>query len=171
MGDGDMTIEEARKFRRGEGCPSCGFGKFCTQCNATGIIPTSSVLRPDCKTCNGQRYIIVRRYKDLEPPHKFLDHDDRYQSGYGTPISYFDKRDLKIIEEYPFSIRKDGIQIDSKALCPDCRANEDLERCSICKGTGLRIQGDIEAKLSGIESLLEASDEEPIGLLDEAGLL
>ena len=33
IGDGDLTPDEAHRFRKGEGCPSCHFASQCTACD------------------------------------------------------------------------------------------------------------------------------------------
>jgi len=36
--EADMSKKEAERFMKGEGCPSCGFGKYCPLCKGTGEI-------------------------------------------------------------------------------------------------------------------------------------
>ncbi len=168
-GEGDMVPEEVKQFRQGKGCPACGFGKFCTDCNATGLIPVSSRLFPDCPTCGGDRYIIVRRVIRMR------DEYDRWHEVIpGNWIQAYGKtakehpETLKIIEQYKPEVYKDSIAECAKALCPVCQHNPDLEKCPTCQGTGERKTKDWEAKERGLASLLEASDEEPIGIIEES---
>lgn len=49
---GDMTPEEAERFLRGEGCPSCRFGEVCPSCKGTGK-KRCDYCFSGCECCDG----------------------------------------------------------------------------------------------------------------------
>lgn len=60
--NGDMEPDEARKFLAGKGCPCCGFGTTCVDCNGTGKERGERFYgTDDCPVCRGSRAVTVRR--------------------------------------------------------------------------------------------------------------
>ena len=57
--DGDMEPGEWARFKRGEGCPACGFGTICTQCNGSGKEPVQ--YGGSCPACLGRRTVLIHR--------------------------------------------------------------------------------------------------------------
>jgi hypothetical protein len=125
IGDGDMTTEEARKFRAGQGCPSCEFGAICTECRGTGKARSSAILMADCKTCFGQRYVILRR---------LLRGGESWDIGY-IPNMRKIQQPVTILKKYPVMQKtRDGWTEEAKALCPDCA--DKVGACQTCNGSG-----------------------------------
>jgi len=151
VGHGDMTAAEARRFRRGEGCPSCEFGTVCVRCRGTKIKPNN------CATCFTKGYVYAWRCRTANNP------DYRnWVFGYSPCIRRCDE---------PFQMIKgrmssEGWVEEGKSVCPDCRAEG--EPCEACGGTGAYAEPkDAERfRNHALSSLLEASDEPPIALID-----
>ena len=59
---GDMTAAEARRFRRGEGCPSCEFGTVCVRCRGAKIKPNN------CAACFTKGYVYAWRCRTANNP-------------------------------------------------------------------------------------------------------
>lgn len=149
VGEGDMTPAEVKRFRKGEGCPACEFATICTRCRGTGIEPGGSVLHSECQECHDQHYLIVQRWGVLQ----------KWQVGYAPGNKPFPGNPV-VIKQYPSTYHPDGNLERAKVLCPFCTG----EPCSTCNGDGkFHGQGD---PLRGLESLLDASDEDPIDLID-----
>lgn len=161
IGQGDMTPEEVKKFRRGEGCPSCGFGTKCTHCSGTGAEPGQSYLRARCMTCRDQHWTTALRFGPLVG----LDSQPlqlKYESQRQLPAN------TQILEDWGIHARADGHVHEYKIPCPDCQS---IEKCSTCGGDGkwhpAELASQLRRDVNALESLLDASDEEPIGLIDE----
>jgi len=58
---GDMTVAEAGRFHKGEGCPSCGFGGRCPSCDGSGR-DTSGYghgFGHTCGICRDKGYVLA----------------------------------------------------------------------------------------------------------------
>jgi hypothetical protein len=148
-GDGDMTQVEAVRFLKAEGCPSCHWGKHCTQCSGTGKLKDE---RSKC-ACLGGCTLIIRKLSDQDQP---------WQYGYNPDIHIF-PGEPKIIFQYPDGECKEGRYHEALALCPYCA--DAAPDCPTCHGTGelQLIQGDEYA--AALWSLVEESDEDVIPYL------
>jgi hypothetical protein len=173
--NGDMEANEATRFMRGEGCPGCRFGTACPLCNGTGNVEPN-YGEPTC--CRGKGYVLAWR------PHNTV---GRYQAkqfytGYEPNVRHLPGLDLnerttmgvRTFPEYINMHRSaDGMVEEWWVACPEGHAEKPVgDPCPCCKGTGkLTIPEPEEMALKAAESHLEASDEEPIGILINRGLL
>lgn len=158
IGEGDMTREEAIRFRHGEGCPSCGFGSKCPNCNGTGKQISFS---NDC-LCHGHRYIVLAKCPTA--PNSI--HRNWFIQYSNPPIPYsLDKNTIELKDESykPYQCR-DGWVYLKKILCPKCKDKAPI--CPECNGTG-KFNSKNNFFEKSIESFIEASDEDPIKLLKE----
>jgi len=155
-GEGDLTLGEVERFRQGEGCPACDFGTSCTACHGTG----KSEEGPYCATCWSYRYVIIRR---LVNPHPISSPKGEETWKMGSRPNQRVVESPIIVKHYRKLMTADGPAEEAKALCPDCAW--DIPVCEVCGGDGkFKGQGN---PLRGLESLLEASDEEPFSLIDQ----
>lgn len=146
---GDMTTAEADKFRRGLGCPACHFGTTCTQCGGVGRVNT------DCSTCHNSGRVFVRTTAKRV----------HWEFGYKPNVRQIDyepfREDAGYMNDYEGWVRQGA------ALCPDC-LHVDGERgevCPACSGTG-KLVVEEDAWETAVQSAIEESDEEPIGILE-----
>lgn len=149
--DFDMTKAEIDRFRRGKGCPSCGFGHHCPICFGTGV-------RNDCRRCSGNGLI------EVWSPHKTVGRFkfDRWYEGYSPSIAEHVR--LEIVKRGKSHKTADGYVQNAWAKCPTCLSVG--PHCTVCDGTGKpRPLGEVE-KWSAIESHIEGSDEDPIYILN-----
>ena len=62
---GDTTKEEARKIRKGQGCPSCAFGTRCTICYGKGWYTPEGwdpeLVEVKCSRCEGTGKFIPEK--------------------------------------------------------------------------------------------------------------
>lgn len=149
IGDGDMTEAEAKRFRRGEGCPSCDFGSICTTCRGTGKDKTQ------CSTCYNSGYVIVHKLKS-QPHEVYTLLRDKETITITNPT---------ILKMWPNEWCLDGWYNTFKITCPVCA--KDAPPCPACKGSGkfTEILTD-EQKFENFVGLVEESDD-PDSLLYE----
>jgi hypothetical protein len=164
-GHGDLTQDEAERFLKGEGCPSCGFGEHCPICNGTGKDKGVGYGVSGCCT-NGLR--LCWSPSRSEGSYQA----GRWYSGYSPNVV-----------EVPQASRDGGIQKDCEGhpsrdgwvrqgwfQCWDCNGAADAEECLTCKGTG-KVRGGDDLALDAARIECEESDEEPIGILVRRGVL
>jgi len=172
--NGDMEPEDAARFLRGEGCPSCGFGGRCPSCDGAGR--EARYLVPRCSTCSDKGYVAAwsprinnrgftakNFYYDYAPNIKELrDQGPSVTLGTRTLPEYAGKHESR-----------DGWIDDWWVACPaGCAAREASLPCSTCSGTGkLTVEDPDDVATRAARSELDASDEEPIGILVRRNLL
>lgn len=154
----EMNSHEQAIFLRGQGCEACDFGKSCPECAATGK-RRADRYEPGCEHCLGQRYLIIRQPCDTPTPQV-------WQFGYQPKVAAI--RDPRIIRTYPIEESLDGPYRRAKALCPFCR--EEASQCQACHGSGQLIDLT-DGAFKAAASEVEASDEDPILILQRRGLL
>jgi hypothetical protein len=162
-GEGDVTGAESERFHKGEGCPSCGFGTRCPSCNGTG-----AQSDPTCPHRCGNGKLLAWSPQQNS--------NFRYQSG----VWYFGYApNVKEIPEGAKKLRNaeghgslDGWVNQRWYSCPHCIPETGPKYpCDECKGDGkLHRQNKDDLELRAAESAIEASDEEPIGILAERGM-
>lgn len=154
-GEGDLTMTEVNRFLRGEGCPSCHFGTICTRCDGAGI------EKNNCPTCFGTGYVFARRAQQASD-HRFRTWFIGYTNDKRYPFRNLDTID--IIHQVDVTQSADGPVLTVKAKCPDCHCQG--EPCTQCGGDGKFHQDREGDHFEGAMSdLMEASDEEPVGVL------
>ncbi len=149
-GEGDMTVPEANMFLRGEGCPSCHWGKHCTNCHGTGKEKAESLA---CE-CRGSRYLIVRKLASGDGP---------WEYGYIPNVRAF-PGEPKIVYQYPDGICKDGRFHEALVLWPYCSSS--AEDCPTCHGTGELQPASDQAIEASLYSLVEETDQDVAELLE-----
>jgi len=160
VGEGDLDPYQAKRFKKGEGCPSCDWGTICPDCQGSGKQYDSGDSQ--CSLCFGKCYLFTWRADD--PQNYFGLH---WNVGYSPNIAVLETPQFvgtwKKREPH-----RDGWATTRKAYCPKCQG----EVCEKCGGSGAyadwakHVDQD-RLLMNGLESLLDNSDEEPIGLIDE----
>gem|GEM_PF-1293719 len=165
-GEGDLTLAEVRQFLNGEGCPSCEFGTICPKCQG------GRIEKNGCPTCFGSGHVFARRCP-LAADSRFHQWFIGYSNSPNYPLRFLSQ--VEILHEQKNEESADGIVNVAKIKCPDCRGEG--EPCSECGGDGkfhIERQGEhLHRTPSGVpvyfeqavESLLDNSDAEPIGVL------
>jgi hypothetical protein len=148
VGRGDLDPYEVSLFRKGKGCPCCNFGKTCPSCGGTGKAGSR------CDTCSGTRRVFVQRSPDSK--------ETKYQ-GWGIWAQGKVRPTTEPFRKLPNKFYREGSVECGLALCPDC-GREDHGKCPSCKGSG-KPQNKRDAA-DFLESLSEASDEDPIAILN-----
>lgn len=152
----EMHALDRQRFLKGEGCEVCDFGRSCTHCSGTGRAkfdrhaPSQSLY---CEACLGSRFLTIRQLARTGQPEKWA-------YGYRPNVRVI--LNPEIIFRYRGENTQEGLARSAKAHCPACR--EQAPSCSSCSGTGKLNpvpDGEIRAAISEIE----ASDEEPVGIL------
>jgi hypothetical protein len=163
IGEGDLTPEETRRFRRGDGCPTCSFGEICTHCHGSGIEPcsTHNIQGCLCPTCRGNGYVYAKRCETA--PERYREWFIGYGNSPKFPIRHLNEHILRML---PQEHCADGFLQVAQMVCPDCKSQG--KTCCICGGDG-KLMPVVSHKLAGVESLCEASDEDPILLIMETG--
>jgi len=154
-GEGDLTLEEAKKFLAGAGCPACGFGTICPRCQG------GRIEKNNCPTCFGSGYVYAKRCPSA--------HDTRFRQwfiGYSNsptyPLRFLDSI-VVLYDEKPEE-SCDGIVYVAKIKCPDCHGEG--EPCTECGGDGkFHAEKQPDYFDQAIGSLLDNTDAEPIGVL------
>lgn len=155
-GEGDLSVAEVRRFLQGEGCPTCHFATICTRCQGAAIEENS------CPTCFGKGYVFPRRAPQTSDP-RFRTWFIGYTRSRDYPLRNL--RDIEIIHTVDIVQSADGPVQTIKARCPDCHGRGNP--CTQCGGDGKfhpNREGDHLAQ--ALTDLMEASDEEPIGILE-----
>jgi hypothetical protein len=163
VGRGDMTYQEVKAFRAGKGCPNCEFGTICPRCHGVGI------EKNECHTCFGSGKVLVRRAPQSAET-RWRDWFCGYANSPTFPIRVLGQGARLLVGRKVRQFESaDGPTEEAWAFCPDCDGEGEL--CQDCGGDGkFHRQLDDKEEMGAIESLLEASDEEPIGLLQEMGI-
>jgi hypothetical protein len=152
-GEGDFTLEEVRKFLEGMGCPACGFGTICAKCQG------GKIEKNGCSTCFGSGYVFAKRCPSASDA-RFRQWFIGYSNSPSYPLRFLEQ--VEIIHEEKPEESCDGIVYVAKIKCPDCHGEG--EPCSECGGDGkFHAQGDYFDQ--AVASLLDGTDEEPIGVL------
>ena len=154
-GDGDLTLQEVRRFLNGEGCPSCGFGTICPKCQG------GRIEKNDCHTCFGSGYVYGKRC-----PHASDARFHQWFVGYTNtpnyPLRFFDQVEILRPEKPEESL--DGIVYVARIRCPECHGEG--EPCSECGGDGkFHAEKQPDYFDQAVGSLLDNSDAEPVGVL------
>lgn len=154
-GDGDLTLQEVRKFLNGEGCPSCGFGMICPKCQG------GRIEKNGCHTCFGSGYVYAKRCPGANDAQFH-----RWFIGYSNtpkyPLRFFDQVDILAPEETEES--SEGVVYVAKIKCPDCHGEGNP--CSECGGDGkFHAEKQPDYFDRAVASLLDNSDAEPVGVL------
>jgi len=147
-GEGDLTAREAERFLRGEGCPSCHWGRHCKACAGTGKQPDPA---SGC-ICLGSRYLILRRLAGTGDWHY----------GYLPNVHVF-PGEPEIIYRYPPGMSRDGPYEEVLARCPQCA--QDAPDCPECHGSGELQPLDEDGLFQAVAALVEESDEDVTGYI------
>jgi hypothetical protein len=154
-GEGDLSVEEANRFLRGEGCPACGFGTLCPRCHG------GCIEKNNCATCFGDGYVFAKRCpsaSDMRFHQWFIGYTNSPQ----YPLRFLDAVEIRHEEKTEESL--DGIVYVAKVKCPDCHGEG--EPCSECGGDGkFHAEKQPDYFDQAVSSLLDNSDAEPIGVL------
>ena len=148
LSHGDMDLLEAARFRKGEGCPSCGFGNTCTHCRGSGMEPGDSILLAHCKTCLDQHWTIVyqssiSRFGAKSAPYFHAVLGQKPRLLLGTSWS--------VIETYNTPTQcLDGYEWAIKITCPDCTG----EPCSVCNGSRQFVPPDVEQQNKNLDNFM-----------------
>lgn len=154
--EGDMEPDEAARFRRGEGCPACGFGTRCTSCDGTGL----EVPAHKCNCQNGSR--LASRLE--------ADPAGRWRIGYQPNMRPLPEGAKMLRPAGRYECR-DGWVERAFFDCPDCKPADRLP-CPCCNGTGkLTVADPLELEIEAARSAIDASDEDGIEILIERGLI
>jgi hypothetical protein len=163
-GEGDLTLDEVKKFLDGLGCPACEFGTICPRCQG------GKIEKNNCSTCFGSGYVYAKRCSSA--------HDARFRQwfiGYSNsptfPLRFFDTveilRDEKPEESCEGTPALAGgarVVYVAKIKCPDCHGEG--EPCTECGGDGkFHPEKQPDFFDPAVGSLLDNSDAEPVGVL------
>ncbi len=153
LGEGDLTVEEVRRFRRGEGCPNCEFGMLCPRCHG------GKIEQNGCHTCFGSGYVFAWRCRTAaNPMHR------EWCFGYLPNVRLTGSEPFATLTGH---LSAEGWVEEGKCACPECHGQG--EPCKQCEGTGEfrpltdHDPGQVERAL---QSLLDASDEDPLDLIE-----
>jgi hypothetical protein len=154
-GEGDLTLSEVNRFLSGAGCPTSGFGTLCPRCHG------GCIEKNDCPTCFGDGYVFARRCPNASDVH-FRQWFIGYRDNPRYPLRFLDQ--VEIIRQDKPEESSDGIVFVAKVKCPDCHGQG--VPCSECGGDGkFHADKQNDHMESAVESLLDNSDAEPIGVL------
>lgn len=166
---GDMEPSEAQKFRKGQGCPSCGFGETCPSCSGSGRDREYA----KCPSCYGRGRMRVWRPANDAGRYRA----SCYYTGYEPNVRKVSDADMdgapagwKLDRSYRTA---DGYVYEGRATCDDPACDfGGLPECLRCKGTGkLTVEDPEEVELEAARSACEESDEDPIAILHERRLI
>lgn len=165
----DMTRIESHRFLAGEGCPSCCWGRTCTQCGGTGRQAGKRFGRA-CFWCFDKGFVLAwsprtsargfeagRFYVGSHPDVRPLPEDAKPFLGQDTPAPHESA---------------DGWVDKRWFWCPD-GCSEDWPPCVWCAGSGNLTIPQERADWCALEaasSEIEASDEDPFVILERRGL-
>lgn len=158
--DGDMEFEEAERFRKGEGCPCCGFEDgICPLCNGGG--KTTEDYGDVC--CRNGR---VMAWSPDGSSYSFQ--KGEWYVGYHPNVKHV-PCPVKLERAEGFQ-SKDGWVYQYMIQCPECAGEGDhLITCSQCNGTG-ELTVDEDLALRAARSECAISDEDPMEILIRRGL-
>jgi hypothetical protein len=158
--DGDMTYEEAEKFRHGKGCPCCGFDDgVCPTCSGAG-----KMTHDYGNVCCQNGWVLA--WSPAGTSHSFR--KGEWYVGYHPNVKHIpDPVKVQRVEGYQ---SRDGWVFQYMIQCPECRGEGDhLIACPECDGTGkLKVDKDLELKAARSECAI--SDEDPMEILIRRGL-
>jgi hypothetical protein len=156
-GEGDLTLEEVKRFLNGEGCPSCGFGTICPKCQGGRIEKNS------CPTCFGGGYVFAKRCPTASDA-RFHQWFIGYSNSPNYPLRFFNT--VEILRQEKPEESCDGVIYVAKIKCPDCHGEG--EPCSECGGDGkFHPEKQPDYFDHAVGALLDNTDAEPIGVLTE----
>jgi len=162
VNNGDMTPAEARKFKSGQGCPCCGFGTICPQCNGSGVEAVHNCPH-QCR--NG----LVLAWMPMIPNQYKRYCDGRWYTGYNPNVKALPEEAVRL-REIGIKQTGDGPVREAWFRCPFHKKEDELV-CHICNGDGKLHCDDPDMDLKAAESACEASDEDPISILMERKIL
>jgi hypothetical protein len=141
--------DQAKKLKTGRGCPCCGFGTLCPECNGSGRWQTG------CPDCFGHGYVHAWRNASFD--------NGRWQFGKGRHVKRCEP--FTKIRSEPGEMSREGYVEVALAVCPTCGCEAHL--CPRCEGSGKfrPVFGTDGLAESALASVLEASDEEPVGII------
>jgi len=183
VANGDMEADEAEKFRKGLGCPSCGFGKQCVGCDGTGRYREHVMGEKEC-CFNAKGIVLGRVIVGATPGTVYSRQVGEASSGFESRVralgAFGDLERKQLgVRKFPERIRSGGPDCDGVRwveywfVCPDCHGDIPGVECGECQGTGElapdRVGGDVEWA-TRVWSHLDATDEDPIKVLDDLGL-
>ena len=154
---GDMEPGEATQFLKGEGCPCCGFGKICPQCDGTGRDRGHGPV-PECPVCHNRRAVTVRRHDQ-----GCSDHGFRY--GYVPHVQVVPDAVAETIRLTGWRRISgcDGTAYEGRIPCWACQP-EDYPPCAHCDGTGhLRKGPDADDRAAGFRAVADLLEDDPDG--------
>jgi hypothetical protein len=150
--------DQARKLKTGKGCPRCGFGALCPDCNGSGRWQTG------CTDCFGYGYVYAWRHASFDGGH--------WQFGKGSHVKRCEP--FNKISREPGEMSREGYVEVALAVCPTC--GHEVHPCPRCEGSGKfrPVFGAAGLAQAALVSILEASDDEPLGIItafmaDQAG--
>lgn len=154
-GEGDLTPDEVRRFLKGEGCPSCGFGTICPKCQG------GRIEKNDCPTCFGSGYVFAKRCPSASDT-RFHQWFFGYTNSPHYPLRFLDA--VEILREEKPEESLDGIVRVARIKCPGCHGEGEL--CLECGGDGnFHAEKQPDYFDQAVGSLLDNTDAEPIGVL------
>lgn len=160
--DGDMTHAEARRFRAGEGCPSCGFGTYCPSCSGSG--KTTDDYRSCCS--NGTSYAWSPRSTSRCYRYKA----GHLYTGFDPDVRGVDP-DAVPLRKLPATQSRDGWVDHYVVACVTCGGHgEHLRPCRSCAGSG-KLTPIQDQDLRAAEQETAWSDEDPMEILIRRGVL
>lgn len=141
--------DQARQLKTGRGCPRCGFGALCPDCYGSGRWQTG------CPDCFGQGYVYAGRHASFD--------GGRWQFGKGKHTKRCEP--FTKIRSEPGEMSCEGFVEVALAFCPTC--GHEAHSCPRCEGSGKfrPVFGTDRLTETALASILEASDEEPVGLI------
>jgi hypothetical protein len=158
----DMEPTEAKRFLRGEGCPSCAWGECCPLCSGTGKDGEAS----RCRTCSPMRPGVMRVWSP-----------DRSARGFEAGLWYSGwSPNVRCEGPNPAGLRASGAFLsaegrvrDATATCPDCDPST-LPACVQCGGSGKLTVPEL-LDIEAAQDECEASDEDPMLILQRRRLI
>lgn len=176
-GRADMEPAEFSRFRKGEGCPCCGFGERCPTCDGTGRTESFGFIAAtsECQWgCRGRGYTMAWRVNRV-PPSGPVYQPGIYYTGWQPSVKKMPESTGETplvlgVRRFPEKIRNhpNGSGSEWWVPCPDgCRTTD---TCPRCEGSG-KLQRNPEHEIRAAAEMMEALDGDPIEVLIERGLL
>ncbi len=177
-GQGDMTLGEAKRFCRGEGCPCCGFGSRCPSCAGGGRDLRYAYGPRRCRLCSDTGRVLARvLVRDLPPTTSAATalRVERpagiWTTGYGAAARRI--CGPRAFKGLPGELHQsaDGPFLERYLRCPE-GCWDDLPECSACGGDGALHVDDPEALAErAARQDMAAWDGDPYVILEKRGLL